>query len=918
MLRQLRFALFAVLVGFFTTASLVLTAAPANDNFASARLLTGAQGSSSGINDEASRELDEPDHAGNTGGKSVWYVWHCSSGGILSLSVANASFGYSLAVYTGKTLSALTPIVAAQNASLTLGLTPGTVYRVAVEGLDGASGTFDLRWKQTLLPGKGPDLTIPRELIQLKVVEQTFPASDCEVTEHCVALGKRRLLRFDMHTVNIGVEDLVFGPPSDSPLFQFAPCHNHYHFEALAAYRVLTISNDLVRVGNKFGFCLEDVLNISAIPGSAKTYSCDYQGIQAGWSDIYNADLPCQYVDLTGLAPGDYQLEIELDPLRQIPENNEENNLIRIPFYLPAACTTPPANDDFRDAQILSGRVVTALGDTTCASRQGGEPSHSPDDGGVAARSIWFSWTAPDGSPVTISTEGSAFDTVLAIYEGNIPLPNNRVANNNDIAKFVKQSRVSFVPVAGRRYSIAVDGSEQSDGVQGGQVVLNINPSGNDAFNACETLSGSSGTVLGSILNASIEDGELSFIATLSEASVWYCWTAPSSDTYTFDTVGSAFNTLLGVSTGSSLETLQLVASDDDSGGVGTSRLSFQAIAGTEYHIVAAVKKGLNEPMTTSVFQLSWRSSSPSTAPMIVTQPSSVTALIGGTAKYSVAVKGSVPLTYQWFHGVSSLSDGLNVIGSKSATLSLTDLQASDRGVYSVRVSNPVSSVDSVSVNLVAATPNRVVFVEPMTVIGGSTPLVGVAIAARGGESSLRFSLSYDPTLLTDPLAQLSSDLPMGSQLEVDTTQSAFGWLGLRIQLPAGVTLSPGNLRLAWVQYQLGGGLIPDQRLSICFEDEPLTREVRAGDGSLLDTLYACGNLIVIEHSVLAGRFLNDRAFELTLQGSPNAPYEFQFSTDLVNWSTLSTQSNTPGGTLVFVDDVNHQRVQCFYRAVRK
>ncbi|MBI1839972.1 MAG: immunoglobulin domain-containing protein [Verrucomicrobia bacterium] len=901
----------------FTSA---VAAPPPNDNFASARLLTGGSGSVAGTNEEATREADELDHAGNPGGKSVWYVWHCSSGGTLSVALVNAGFGYALAVYTGKSMDSLTPITSSQSSSLSLSLTPGTVYRIAVDGLDGASGSFDLRWKQTLLPGRGPDLTVPRELIQLKIAEQNFPASDCEVSEHCVAQGKRRLLRFDMHTVNIGTEDLVFGPPGDSPLFQFAPCHNHYHFEALAAYRVLTISNELVRVGNKFGFCLEDVLNTSGIPGAPKTYSCDYQGIQAGWSDIYNADLPCQYVDLTGLPPGDYQLEIELDPLKQIPESNEENNLIRVPFYLPPTCSGPPSNDAFLDAQPLVGRVVTALGDTTCATRQSGEPSHAPDDGGLPSRSIWFSWVAPDALPVVMSTEGSAFDTVLAVYEGSTvdPHGNNRVANNNDIAKFVKQSRVSFVPVAGRRYSIAVDGSEQSDGVQGGLVVININPSGNDAFGSCEPLSGGSGTALGSILNATIEDAEPAFIASASDASVWYCWTAPSTDTYSFDTVGSAFNTLLAVYTGASLDALSVVASDDDSGGVGTSRVTFQASAGTEYRVAVAAKKGLADPITTAVYQLSWRGSSPSIAPVIVTQPGSVTTFVGGEATFSVGVKGSVPLSYRWFHGSDPMSDGPNATGSETATLHLTQLLESDRGVYRVHVSNPVSSVDSVSVNLVAATPNRVVFVEPMTVVSGSMPVVGVSMAARGGENSLRFSLSYDPALLMDPLVQLASDLPMGSQLEVDATQSAFGWLGLRIQLPPGASPPLNNIRLAWAQFQLAGGLMPDQRLSICFEDEPVAREVRAEDGSLLPALYACGNLIVSEHSVLSGRFRDDGVFELTLQGTPDAPYEFQFSTDLVSWSILDTQSNTPSGALVIVDDLNHQLSQCFYRAVRK
>ena len=207
--------------------------APANDPFASSRLITGGSGAITGTTDNASTEAGEPSHASGASGRSVWYSWHCSSGGTLDLSLSGTQSGYVIAVYSGTSLDSLTPIASSQNQSLRIQLVPGMVYRIAVDGLEGASGGHVLNWKQTLLPGGGPDLTIPEGIIQLKVVDQTFPLSDCEVNERCVAGGRRRLLRFDMHTLNIGSEDIVFGSPVDSPLFQYAPCHNHYHFEAL-------------------------------------------------------------------------------------------------------------------------------------------------------------------------------------------------------------------------------------------------------------------------------------------------------------------------------------------------------------------------------------------------------------------------------------------------------------------------------------------------------------------------------------------------------------------------------------------------------------------------------------------------------------------------------------------------------------
>ena len=50
-------------------------AAPANDNFANAIVLTGNTLTTSGSNVAATKEAGEPNHAGNSGGASVWWSW---------------------------------------------------------------------------------------------------------------------------------------------------------------------------------------------------------------------------------------------------------------------------------------------------------------------------------------------------------------------------------------------------------------------------------------------------------------------------------------------------------------------------------------------------------------------------------------------------------------------------------------------------------------------------------------------------------------------------------------------------------------------------------------------------------------------------------------------------------------------------
>lgn len=75
--------------------------------------------------------------------------------------------------------------------------------------------------------------------------------------------------------------------------------------------------------------------------------------------------------------------------------------------------------------------------------------------------------------------------------------------------------------------------------------------------------------------------------------------------------------------------------------------------------------------------------------PTIITDPQSASVYIGDTVTFKVKVTGTAPFSYQWKR------DGTNV--SKSATLTLTNVQASQAGNYTVDVSNAVGSVTSAS-----------------------------------------------------------------------------------------------------------------------------------------------------------------------------------------------------------------------------
>jgi hypothetical protein len=212
----------------------------------------------------------------------------------------------------------------------------------------------------------------------------------------------------------------------------------------------------------------------------------------------------------------------------------------------------PPPNDNFANAQVISGVAgvaYTVNGSNVNGTKEPGEPFHAGNGGG---HSVWYQWTAPASNQSLFNTIGSDFDTLRAIYGGNGVSALNLVASNDNIDQSTPQSRLSFTSVAGTTYWIAVDGF---NGVSGNivlrwELAVGPPPPANDGFATAPMISGSVGSFNSSSANATKEPGEPNHVGFPGGASVWYQWTAPTANPTTFDTFGSAFDTLLAVYTG--------------------------------------------------------------------------------------------------------------------------------------------------------------------------------------------------------------------------------------------------------------------------------------------------------------------------------------------------------------------------------
>ena len=190
--------------------------------------------------------------------------------------------------------------------------------------------------------GGKPDLTVDpqRFTSQMEIVDRLFDDGSCAIQEGAVGgTGYRRLLRFDTVVMNSGDGDLVVGDRSDpdnqyAEWFFFAACHGHFHIRDFSVYELLNQNGTVVIASQKGGFCFEDSLKYDG--GKSNGYNCQNQGITSGWGDWYFKQLTGQWIDITGVAEGDYIVRVTINFSNTFDEGADRyTNVVEAPIHVP-------------------------------------------------------------------------------------------------------------------------------------------------------------------------------------------------------------------------------------------------------------------------------------------------------------------------------------------------------------------------------------------------------------------------------------------------------------------------------------------------------------------------------------------------------------------------------------------------------
>lgn len=503
-----------------------------NNDFANRGPLSGVNATATGSNVNATAEQGEPNHLGQRS-HSVWWTWTAPRTAPVVISLAGSKFDTVLGVYAGSSIGNLTMVAENDDATpattsqVTFNATVGTAYQIAVDGYEGEQGQIAI----SIVQGAGYALA-----------NDTFASAEPLTGNSTSVTGS-----------NEGATAQA-GEPAHAG--QSATKSIWWKWTAPAGG-----SCSVDTIGTAFDTVLA-VYTGTSVSSLTPVASDDQSGGSNTSKVSFNTTMGTTYffaVDGRSGAGGAVALNLAFKSQGK------------------------PANDDFLNAIALVGSSANGSANSAGATSESGEPNHC---GNRAMKSLWWTWTASQSGPVRISTAGSMFDTILAVYRGTSVDRLAEIASNDD-ANGSSRSALEFVAVSGTTYRIAVDGYDGETGAMALQVTQPEAPR-NDRFSDAEILNTKAynfASASGSSHIATAESGERSHAGSNASHSLWWTWTAPHSGYVTLHTAGSSFDTVLAVYTGATLNSLAEVASNNDFGSGKSSYLTFQAVEGTTYRI---------------------------------------------------------------------------------------------------------------------------------------------------------------------------------------------------------------------------------------------------------------------------------------------------------------------------------------------
>lgn len=563
------------------------------DLFAARPHATTDSGSARANTSTATLESGEPRHGGKAGGHSVWLSWTAPSRGIATFATEGSSFDTLLAVYRLDTRDPDKPAMDRLQQVISFDDNEGSPYALVQFGVE-AGATYEIA-----LDGYQGASGAARLRWDLVTTDDPPPVFLQVPPDRALRLG-------DAVTLTVGFQagpdvrlawlfngdDQLLGTESDTltiPNFQ-ANNVGRYQLRITAGRVRMTSAPIELQVNSE---------------GEITTLARD-KLLDAVLSGLIGS----------GAAPD----------LASTPE-------IRVPRTRRLA--GPGVTRGYQGTQIFN---------TLYAAREPGEPAHCGQSGGA---SYWFAYQAPSDGTLTLDTDGSSFDTVLAVYTDNGALQGfgsliSLACDDNSGANGLT-SRLTVNTTRGAAYFIVVDG------VQGARGTAHLR------YQLQARVPTAPPSILESPVSQTCLQGQSLTLAVAATGS------APL--TYQWFKDGAALPNATSASW-----SIPAVQTAD----AGSYTVRIENAAGS---ITSA-------PATITVL----------VPPRIVVAPVSTNVVEGQALALSVDASGSAPLAYQWYR------DGSPVAGAVHPSFQISAVDATSAGSYAVRIENSAGAIISAPV----------------------------------------------------------------------------------------------------------------------------------------------------------------------------------------------------------------------------
>lgn len=237
----------------------------------------------------------------------------------------------------------------------------------------------------------------------------------------------------------------------DAGSMTYHPTHGHMHVDDWGVYTLRSATTDpnplnwpIIGTGAKLAFCLMDYGSCSTYNGhcvdangntllngnfpnyglGGGSYNCSasVQGISSGYTDIYYQYLDGMYLNIPpGTCNGNYFIVVNIDPNNYFLEENENNNVIVVPYTLTKQAGTVPTITPSGSTAICPGSSVVLTSNP--------EPSYLWSNG-ATTQSITV--TTPGTYTVTtnVNTTCPATSLPVTVTSQSLPVTVTPVAGN--------------------------------------------------------------------------------------------------------------------------------------------------------------------------------------------------------------------------------------------------------------------------------------------------------------------------------------------------------------------------------------------------------------------------------------------------------------------------------------------------------